>query len=521
MSMETNGKPAAPFQQWQNFYPPYAYEPKEDYAAMAAMAAISSAERNLTTGQAGLSKDVGIAALNLRDAVERNSNANIDAVTNVERYMNTGHAGLSKDIGMASLGVRDAVERTSNANIDAVTNVERYIGTGHAGLTKDIHQTTLGLRDAVEKGTYANGHSIERNANLLSSAIERNGGTIMTAIEKVAGEQRLTTTVTDAASRQAAADSARDLAIAIERNGANSVNASQNTNTLLLGSIERNAGEGRVTTVTSQAALDGKLTDVRHSILNDVNRVGTDMISNNVQSLNVLTKHVTDGAWETRQAMGNGFSDIGLSIVKGHADLQKSTGDYYASILLEQQKMGQFLASKSDSQFAQTQIELLKSKSELSAQSAQQFAIGQLEQQKMGSIIAAQMAEARYDSLKNTQDLGKQIAECCCALKEKNDGLDRERLRDGLNNANNDNNMLKVLEQARQGSGPLGQGILGGYGYPGVGPFGAGMLGGYGFPGVGPNVGGYSEGHGNVHVYERGRRHGRRSRSRSRSRSRD
>ena len=441
MSMETNGKPAAPFQQWQNFYPPYAYEPKDEAAEMAA---INNVERNLTAGQ--------------------------------------------------------------------------------ANLTKDIHQTTLGLRDAVEKGTYANGHSIERNSNLLSTAIERGTGNIMTAVEKVAGENRLTTTVVDAASRQAAADSARDLAIAIERNGANSVNATQNANTQLLGSIERNAGEGRVTTVTSQASLDAKLTDVRHSILNDVNRSASEMIQNNVQSLNVLTKHVTDGAWETRQAVGSGFSDVGLSIVKGHADIQKSSADYYSSMLLEQQKMGQFLASKSDNQFAQTQLEIAKSKAELSAQSAQQFAINQLEQQKMGSVISAQMAEAKYDALKNTQDLGKQIAECCCTLKEKNDQLDRERLRDGLNNANNDNNMLKVLEQARQGSGPLGNGILGGYGYPGVGPLGAGILGGYGYPGagLGPHVGGYSEGYGNVHVYPDRHRRGRgsrRSRSRSRSRS--
>lgn len=442
--METNGKPAAPFQQWQNFYPPYAFEPKDnDYMALAA---INNTERNLTAG--------------------------------------------------------------------------------HAAVTKDIHQTTLGLRDAIEKGNYANGHAVERNSNLLSSAIERNGGTIMTAIEKVAGEQRLTTTVTDATSRQANQDSARDLAIAIERNGANSVNASQNTNTLLLGSIERNAGEGRVTTVTSQAALDAKLTDVRHSILNDVNRTGTEMIQNNVQSLNVLTKHVTDGAWETRQAVGAGFSDVGLAIVKGHADLQKSGADYYASMLLEQQKMGQFLASKSDNHFAATQMEIMKCKSDISAQSAQQFAISQLEQQKASALVSAQMADAKYDALKNTQDLGKQIAECCCALKEKNDNIDRERLRDGLNSANTDNNMLKLLEQARQGSGPLGAGILGGYGYPGVGPLGAGILGGYGYPGpgVGPNVGGYSEGYGNVHVYpddhRRGRRRGsrcRRSRSRSRS----
>ena len=426
--MSANGQPTSPFQQWQNFYPPYAFMPDQDSKVM-----------------------------------------------------------------------------------DAVTNTERNLTAGHASVTKDIHQTTLGLRDAIEKGNYANGHAVERNSNLLSSAIERNGGTIMTAIEKVAGEQRLTTTVTDATSRQANQDSARDLAIAIERNGANAVNATQNTNTLLLGSIERNAGEGRVTTVTSQAALDAKLTDVRHSILNDVNRTGTEMIQNNVQSLNVLTKHVTDGAWETRQVIGNGFSEIGLSVVKGHAELGRQASDQYATLLLEQQKMGQFLSSKSDNQFAMTQMEILKTKSELATQSAQHFSINQLEQQKLSALVSAQMAEAKYDALKNTQDLGKQIMECCCSLKEKNDEIESNRLRDGLAAANNDNNMLKVLEQARQGSGPLGAGILGAYGYPGVGPYGAGF-------GPGPN---YSEG-ANVNIYERrgrrhhGSRHGsRRSRSRS------
>ncbi len=167
-------------------------------------------------------------------------------------------------------------------------------------------------------------------------------------------------------------------------------------------------------------------------------------------------------------------------------------------------------------QFAMTQIEILKSKSDLATQSAQQFAMTQLESQKLSALVSAQMAEAKYDALKNTQDLGKQIAECCCSLKEKNDEIETNRLRDGLANANNDNNMLKVLEQARQGSGPLGQGILGAYGYPGVGPYGPGQFG-------GPN---YSEGYGNVHVYpeHRGRRHRRSrdcdSRSSSRSRSR-
>jgi len=398
--------------------------------------------------------------------------------------------------------------------IETITDAERNLTAGQVAVTKDIHATTLGLRDAVERGTLASTKSIDKNTTYVSSAVERNGGQlmgavqgnggkIMTAIEKVAGENRLTTTVTDAASRQAAADSSRDLAIAIERNGANSVNATQNANTTLLGSIERNAGENRVTTVTSQAALDGKLTDVRHSILADVNRVGSDMASNTVQSLNVLTKHVTDGAWETRQAVGTGFNDVGLSIIKGHADITKLNSDYYASMLLEQQKSTQFLSSKMDNQFALSQMEVLKCKADLSAQSASQFSVSQLEQQKMGSAISAQMAEAKYDALKNHTDMSKQLAECCCELKGKNDQLDRERLRD-------ENTVYKINPY-----GPVGGGILGGAGLP----LGGGILGGPGFGGYGGYAGPYGnhEGRGNVHVYSDNRDGRRRSRSRSRS----
>lgn len=439
MSMETNGKyptTSAPFQQWQNFYPPYAYEPKDDDYKI--MESITNAERNLTAGQ--------------------------------------------------------------------------------VDVTKDIHATTLGLRDAVEKGTLMNSKAIDKNTAYVSSAVERNGGQlmgavqskggdIMTAIEKVAGENRLTTTVTDAASRQAAADSARDLAIAIERNGANSVNATQNANTTLLGSIERNAGENRVTTVNAQGQLDAKLTDVRHSILNDVNRTGAEMVNSNIQNLNVLTKHVTDGAWETRSALTAGFNNnsVGLEKIKG--DLSTQDADHYASIMLEQQKLGQFLTSKMDGQFAATQMEVMKCKADLSAQSASQFSISQLEQQKMGSAISAQMAEAKYDALKNHTEISKQLAECCCELKEKNDRLDRERLRD-------ENTVYKVNPY-----GPVGGGILGGPGFP----IGGGILGGPGFGGYGGYGGGHAgpygnhEGRGNVHVYSDNR--DRRGRSRSRSRS--
>ena len=165
------------------------------------------------------------------------------------------------------------------------------------------------------------------------------------------------------------------------------------------------------------------------------------------------------------------------------------------------------MTSKMDGQFAATQVEILKSKADLSAQAASQFSVTQLEQQKMGAAISAQMAEAKYDALKNHTDISKQLAECCCEIKGKNDQIDRDRLRD-------ENTVYKVNPY-----GPVGGGILGGPGFP----IGGGILGGPGFGGYGGYGGGHAgpygnhEGRGNVHVYSDNR--DRRGRSRSRSRS--
>jgi hypothetical protein len=369
------------------------------------------------------------------------------------------------------------------------------------GISKDIHQSTLGLRDAVERGNAANSVSIERNGANGVATTERNGGNIMTAIERVAGEGRLTTTITDAASRQAAADSARDvlravdhngasttaaterngsqLAIAIERNGANAINATQSNATTLLGTVERIAGEGRIQTLTSSGFTDSKLTDVRHSILTDVNRVGQELSSGQTQSLNVLTKHVTDAAWEGRTAMANGFQNLGEEHLRTKAELAQQASTYhnsnilenqklgargaehYASLLLEQQKLKEYLSSKGDNQFAMNQLELQKVKEGLAAQAANHFASTQLEAQKNREAIQMQLADAKYEALKSQQYLTDKMGECCCEVKQKIDLIDRDRLRDNLIVQREDNNLLKIIELT---GGLGGRGGYGGYG---------------------------------------------------------
>jgi hypothetical protein len=363
----------------------------------------------------------------------------------------------------------------------------------------------------------------------------------MTAIERVAGEGRLTTTISDAASRQASADSARDilravdhngasstaaterngsqLAIAIERNGANSINATQSNATTLLGTVERIAGEGRIQTLTSSGILDNSLRDVRHSILTDVNRVGNQLSGEQTQSLNVLTKHVTDGSWEARTAMASGFQSLSEESLRLKADLSHQASnnhtsnilenqklgargaehyaslllenqklaahgsENYASLLLEQQKLKEYLSSKGDNQFAMNQMELQKVKEGLAAQASHHFASAQLELQKVKEGIVAQashnfasaqleaqknreaiqmqLADAKYEALKSQQYLTDKMGECCCEVKQKIDLIDRDRLRDNLIVQRDDNNLLKILGL----TGVLdGRGGYGGYG---------------------------------------------------------
>jgi hypothetical protein len=350
--------------------------------------------------------------------------------------------------------------------------------------------------------------SVERVGSNLGTAVERNGGNIMTAIEKVAGEGRLTTTITDAASRQAAADSARDILGAVDRTGSAAVNATNLQGGTLLSTIERVAGEGRVTTTVTdaasrQAAADSArditraiehnasalmssvernggdtrmafatangvtnnlLTDVRHSILGDVNMAKSEVLAASTQNLNVITKGITDSAWENRSAMQAATIEQLKSTAATQQqsaqqyastlmEQQKATGllslegsNQYASLMLEQQKMKEYLSSKGDNHFAMNQLEMHKVKEGLSAQAAHNFSALQLDQHKIKESIQAQLADAKYDALKNTQFLADKMCECCCEVKQKIDLVDRDRLRDGLNVERNEVNLLKVAE---------------------------------------------------------------------------
>jgi hypothetical protein len=350
-----------------------------------------------------------------------------------QRFLTAEIAGVNKNIydTIAQNGI--AIERTSANGMATTERVNSQLATA-------IERNGASGINTTERTAGQVSSAVERSAGQVGSSVERNGGQIMAAVERVAGEGRLTTTITDAASRQASNDSARDILRAVDRIGSDAVGTTKEGFGGVLASIERNAGEGRATTLAVNGQLAQTLTDVRHSILSDVNRAASDVLNSNQQNLNVLTKHVTDGAWEQRTAMASGFQNISEEHLRTKHDLAQQASTYYASNMLEQQKSTALLSKQQDNHFAA----LL------------------LEQQKSKECLTLQLQEAKYEALKNKCDLSKEMAECCCEIKMKVDQrgqdvintvdtLDRNRLRDEVNTINNENTILKLLDYGDYG----------------------------------------------------------------------
>jgi hypothetical protein len=255
--------------------------------------------------------------------------------------------------------------------------------------------------------------SVDRNGSAAVNTSQAIGSTLLSTIERVAGEGRVTTTVTDAASRQAANDSARDVMGAVERNGGQNSSLIQNTAGTIGTAIERTTGDIRTSLMSSTANTNNLVSDVRHAVLNDVNRGTSELLMSNTQNLNVLSKAVSDSAWETRVGMGANLMEQ-LKATNANQQLfsqqyatsllenQKIAGisslennAHHSSLLMEQQKMKEYLSSRSSDQFAINQLEQQKAKEYISSKSDNHFAIGQLEQQKAFAINQLEMQKTK------------------------------------------------------------------------------------------------------------------------------
>jgi hypothetical protein len=429
----------------------------------------------------------------------------VNAVNDNQRLMTNEFANTNSNIYEGVVKGINSTNDTQRLMTSEFSNVNKNIFDTIAQNAVAIERNGAAGTSTSERVGFQVNSAVDRNGNQIGVSVERNGGNIMSAIERVAGEGRLTTTIVDAASRQAANDSARDILRNVDRVGLDAVSTTKETYAGLLQSIERNAGETRLSSAIGQGATDVKITDVRHAILNDINRASNETLTNGIQNFNVLNKAVTDAAWENRSAVAAGFQniaeehlrskfDIASQAATNHSKELLQNANNYASLLLEDQKNKEQIASQASVQYSSMLLEGQKNKADLASHSAMQFAamvsksdghyasLGKqmdchyasiiLEQQKAKELISRELAEAKYEALKNKMEISKEMGDCCCEIKEKVDQrsqevigvvdtLDRNRLRDEINTTNNENNLLKFAE-----FGPFGGygGGFGGYG---------------------------------------------------------
>ena len=374
---------------------PYSLEPSQILASMQ--------NTNLTANiYEGTSKSVG--AINDTQRLMTNEFSNLNA--NI-------FDGTSKSINAVNDTQRLMTSEFSNVNkniFDTISQNAISIERNGANNLATSERVGYQVASAVERNGANAAATSERVGSQVGVAVERNGGNILSTIEKVAGEGRLTTTIVDAASRQAAADSARDIMRGVDRVGADAVGSTKDAFATLLSTIERSAGETRLATAVQQGVTDNKLTDVRHHILNDVNRSGNEIVTAGMQNFNVLNKAITDSAWENRSAQAAGFQNISEEHLRTKFDLNQSQNNHYASQLLENQKIKELLATQGANHYASSLLETQKIKEQLAMQESNHFATNLLENQKIKESLAMQESHHFATNLLENQKIKESLA---------------------------------------------------------------------------------------------------------------
>ena len=297
----------------------------------------------------------------------------ISGLNDATQYTTANIHGVSKDLSASTLGLRDAIERGNLINGNAIERTSGDIKLNGTILDAANRQAfNDSFRDVfrdVDSNGSRNNATTERVGSNLNSTVERTAA----QIERLAGEGRLTTTVTDAASRQANNDSIRDVLRSV---------AATDT------AIERTAGEIRSNFLNSSNGLSSIITDTRKTITDNVNRGTNELIgllNSNNQSMSGLINDLGD------QALTSSSVAL-LEDTKGMANLAQQSASHYASLELEQQKSAAILAQQSAGQYANLALDQQKTAALLAQQSAGQYANVLLDQQKTSALLAQQSA---------------------------------------------------------------------------------------------------------------------------------
>ena len=314
----------------------------------------------------------------------------------IDKNVSDSAKDINRNVTSAEQSLTANIARVGDTVSGSSANLREAIGSTTLGIRDLISGSVLGLRDATERSTTA------ISTNMSTNAV-------------------------------ASADRDRDLQVTTERVGANGASTTERNSSAILQAIERNAGESRYSTALLDATNRQATNDLSRDIIMQGAKGNTDLMSAIERNGSAAVAATTMNGYETRTLINSNSNLILNSIGQSTEKLASQSANHYASMLLEQQKVKEGLSL----QLAESKYEALKNKESLSAQ------------------MAVASSESKYEALKNTQLLAAQIAECCCEIKTKvsdvsskvDDSLrtlDSQRVRDALNVANNEINLLKI-----------------------------------------------------------------------------
>ena len=318
--------------------------------------------------------------------------------------------------------------RTATREVSAL---DRHLSDGVLMLNTEIAATSgkvvdtigvqsLGLRDAIERNALglATGATnaasvaaltardiqvaIERNGLTGTGVTERVGSGIMSSVERTAGETRLAGAVADAASRQATNDLARDI----------TASGVKGTTDVL-----KSISDDRYLFAVSDAAARQAANDSARDIISE-NTKGTTSVLAALSEARYATA-VSDAA--TRQATNDLSRDVISHLSGGMNELAKAAADSTVSLLSTIERNGN--DGRRDTTQAGFETRTLindrhnsimneqnRGFDRIHGQASMQYASLLLEQHKSTDAISKELSEAKYEALKNKEHLSMQLA---------------------------------------------------------------------------------------------------------------
>jgi len=362
--------------------------------------------------------------------------------------------GVTYRDDLNTTAIKGAIERNASMALDATYRAALDAQKIGSDLNSTTERVGSQLSSAIERTGAAALHGSEVVGAQLSSAIERTGAQAVHASE-----------IANAQLGGAVTTATENIVSTTNRNGFEAINAlNRSTNEIMAG---LRAGEDNVHRLGS--ALSAGQIEERGFLGNNFSHI-SDELSRNWQSataqsaktdyliaekaghlnnhLSEVKHHVAKDVWKSSSILGREFDRRHewqmreLYHLDKHQDkntekIRRAGSEHFAATNLQIAKSEALLAQQAASNFGKAQLDLCKTENAIQLQAANNYANIQLE------------------ALKNKEQLAKQMAECCCEIKElvittsgttqdvvKN--AETERLRDSLRSLETQNMILSV-----------------------------------------------------------------------------